>query len=101
MTGAVRLVPPTWPAFVPPAAVVVQTVRMPVLGSAMPEMSGATRPGHGALASTPAPFCHGGRAKTREHQLPPPLHVVDVLHWAEFDVEYVLVPPVATTFGLS
>ena len=64
-----------------------QTVRMPVAGSALPAMSGTTRPGQGAFAATPAPVCHGGRAKMREHQLPPPLHVVDVLHWAEFEVE--------------
>ena len=31
-----------------------------MFGSAIAEMSGIARPGHGALAATPAPVCHGG-----------------------------------------
>ena len=61
--------------------------RTPVFGSAIAETSGITRPGHGALAVTPAPVCQDGRAMTFEHQLPPPLQVVDVLHVAGLLVE--------------
>src|SRR3954471_14340057 len=80
ITGAERLVPPTWPlcGFVP-AALRVETKRTPVLGSPTATTSGIPRPGHGALASTPGPFCHDGRANTLEHQLPEPLQVVEVL----------------------
>ena len=74
---------------------------VPVFGSATVETSGMTRPGHDAFAVTPGPFCHAGRAKMFEHQLPPPLQVVDVLYVAALLVEYVLVPPTADTYGLS
>jgi hypothetical protein len=58
---------------------VVDVNRTPVFGSATADTSGMARPGHGALAVTPAPVCHEGRAMTFEHQLPPPLQVVLVL----------------------
>jgi hypothetical protein len=53
------------------------------------------------LAVTPAPVCQEGRTNCVEHQLPPPLHVVDVLSVDGVEVEYVLVPPTETTYGLS
>ena len=58
-----------------------------MFGSAMADTSGMTRPGHDALAVTPAPVCHAGRAMMFEHQLPPPLHVVLVLQVAGVLVE--------------
>jgi hypothetical protein len=101
ITGAARLVPPTWPLEVPPVAFVDSVNRTPVFGSATADTSGITRPGHDAFAVTPGPVCQDGRAITFEHQLPAPLHVVVVLYVPGLLVEYVLVPPTETTYWLS
>src|SRR5262249_55215447 len=101
IAGAARLVPPTWPAEVPPVLLRVEMTRMPVFGSAIADTSGITRPGHGAFAETPDPVCQAGRENTFEHQAPPPLQAVVVLQVAGSLVDQVLAPPTPTTCGLS
>ena len=100
-SGAATLVPPTPPDCVPPVAFVLETNRTDEFVSATAEMSGMARPGHGAFAATPAPFCHDGRATMFEHQLPPAAHVSSVLSVVGDEVEKSVVPPTPTTYGLS
>jgi hypothetical protein len=101
ISGAATLVPPTPPEEVPPVVFVLEMKRTLEFVSAMAEMSGITRPGHGAFALTSATFCQDGRGSMFEHQLPPAAHVSSVLSCVVLDVEKSVVPPMATTYRLS
>src|SRR6266705_1105458 len=81
-SGAATLVPPTPPDEVPPVALVLETKRTDEFVSATAEMSGTLRPGHGAFAVTPGPFCQEGLGMMFEHQLPAAVHVFSVLRVA-------------------
>src|ERR1700733_9826563 len=107
ITGAATLVPPTDPVrkvFAP----VLKASKTAELVSATAEMSGTARPGQLALVVTPDPFCQAGRGSMVEHQLPPAAQVSSVLSVAAVVdpevsdwLEKSVVPPTATTYGLS
>src|SRR5689334_13662408 len=79
ISGAATLVPPNAPLLTPPVVLELARTRIAVFVSAIAEMSGTERPGHGAFAETPAPFCQLGRATMFEHQLPAAVHTSSVL----------------------
>src|SRR5690349_13183450 len=100
-SGAESDVPPTWPLVTPPLLSRVEMNLTPVCGSATAEMSGTTRPAHGAAPLTCPMFCQLGRATTFEHQLPAADQVVAVDRLEGSLVEYSDVPPTETTYWLS